>query len=67
MRRRLLPSWLTGYAWLYMVFLYLPVIFLPIFSFNTAATPKFPIEEFTFKWYAELPNTRCCSTPPGTA
>lgn len=57
MRRRFLPSWLTGYAWLYMMFLYLPVLLLPIFSFNTVATPKFPIQEFTLKWYEELPNT----------
>jgi spermidine/putrescine transport system permease protein len=56
MRRRFRPNWLTGYAWLYLVFLYLPVLFLPIFSFNSAATPKFPIEEFTLKWYEELPN-----------
>ncbi len=56
-RRGYLPSWLTGYAWLYMGFLYLPVLFLPLFSFNTSATPKFPIEGFTLKWYEELPNT----------
>ena len=39
------------------MFLYLPVIFLPIFSVNTSAVPKFPLSGFTWKWYAELPNT----------
>ncbi|MGE0500829.1 MAG: ABC transporter permease [Rhizobiaceae bacterium] len=56
-RRRVLPGWLTAYAWLYMVFLYLPVIFLPIFSVNTSATPKFPLQGFTLDWYAGLAKT----------
>ena len=42
---------------LYIVFLYLPVVFLPIFSFNTSAVPKFPLSGFTLKWYEELPRT----------
>ena len=41
--RQLQPNWLKGYAFLYVVFLYLPVVFLPIFSFNTSATPRFPL------------------------
>ena len=57
--RLLLPggSWLGAYALLYVVFLYLPVVFLPIFSVNTAATPKFPLSGFTWKWYEQLPHT----------
>ncbi|OQM74314.1 ABC transporter permease [Manganibacter manganicus] len=57
--RRLLPggSWLSAYAFLYVVFLYLPVMFLPIFSVNTAATPKFPLNGFTWKWYEGLLRT----------
>ena len=54
---RFKPSWLGVYAFLYIVFLYLPVLFLPIFSVNTAATPKFPLQGFTLKWYEELPKT----------
>ena len=46
-----------SYALLYVVFLYLPVIFLPIFSVNTAATPKFPLSGLHLKWYEELPHT----------
>jgi spermidine/putrescine transport system permease protein len=54
---RILSRWLTAYAFLYVVFLYLPVMFLPIFSVNTSAVPQFPLAGFTWKWYAELPNT----------
>jgi spermidine/putrescine transport system permease protein len=57
MRRFLASSWLSAYAFLYIVFLYLPVVFLPIFSVNTAATPKFPLSGFTLKWYEDLPRT----------
>jgi len=39
------------------VFLYLPVLFLPIFSVNTSPIPRFPLGELTLKWYAGLPNT----------
>jgi spermidine/putrescine transport system permease protein len=55
--RRLSPNWLQAYAFLFVVFLYLPVAFLPIFSFNTAATPQFPLQGYTTKWYEELPHT----------
>ncbi len=55
--RNFAPSWLKTYAFLYVIFLYLPVIFLPIFSINTSATPKFPLSGFTFKWYGDLTRT----------
>lgn len=55
--RRYLPGWLSSYAVLYLLFLYLPVIFLPIFSINTAATPKFPLSGITLHWYEDLPRT----------
>jgi spermidine/putrescine transport system permease protein len=55
--RRFSPNWLQAYAFLFVVFLYLPVAFLPIFSFNTAATPQFPLQGYTTKWYEELPRT----------
>ncbi|CAH2400235.1 ABC transporter permease [Mesorhizobium escarrei] len=55
MRRFLASGWLSAYAFVYVVFLYLPVIFLPIFSVNSAATPKFPLSGFTLKWYQDLP------------
>ncbi|MEP9399203.1 ABC transporter permease [Mesorhizobium sp. KR2-14] len=55
--RKIFSRWLPVYAGLYIVFLYLPVVFLPIFSVNTAVTPKFPLAGLTLKWYEELPNT----------
>lgn len=50
-------SWVSLYALAYIVFLYLPVLFLPVFSVNTAPTPKFPLTGFTLKWYEGLART----------
>jgi spermidine/putrescine transport system permease protein len=55
--RALLSKWLPAYAVLYIVFLYLPIVFLPVFSVNTSAVPQFPLAGITGKWYADLPNT----------
>ena len=55
--KRLLDRWLPAYAALYIGFLYLPVLLLPVFSINTSAVPKFPLSGYTFKWYEELPHT----------
>lgn len=55
--RRFRVSWLPVYAALYLVFLYLPVLLLPLFSVNTSPTPSFPIAGFTWDWYAELART----------
>lgn len=48
---------LTGlhlYAVGYLVFLYLPVLFLPLFSFNDGTIVAFPIKGLTLRWYAGL-------------
>ncbi len=45
---------LTTYAVLYLVFLYVPVLLLPLFSLNDGTIVAFPIKGFTLKWYAEL-------------
>lgn len=50
-------GWLGAYAALFIIFLYLPVLLLPIFSVNDSATPKFPLTGFTWKWYEGLPRT----------
>lgn len=42
------------YAVVYLAFLYVPVLFLPIFSFNDSAIVAFPLQGITAKWYAEL-------------
>jgi spermidine/putrescine transport system permease protein len=49
--------WLAAYAGLYLVFLYLPVLLLPVFSVNTAASPRFPLAGLTLRWYRDLPRT----------
>jgi len=46
--------WLPVYAIAYLVFLYLPVTLLPLFSFNDAATASFPLRGFTTRWYSAL-------------
>ena len=45
---------LAAYAALFAVFLYLPILFIPIFSFNSGIYVKFPLEGFTLDWYADL-------------
>jgi len=55
--RRLIANWLPVYAFLYVVFLYLPVLLLPVFSVNTSASPRFPLSGLTLQWYRDLPNT----------
>ena len=56
MRRltRFLPKGLTIYLVLYLVFLYGPILLIPLFSFNNAAATSFPLAGFTTKWYASL-------------
>ena len=48
------PSSLTVYAILYLGFLYLPVLFLPLFSFNSGTIVAFPIKGWTLNWYRQL-------------
>ena len=42
------------YAMLYLAFLYIPVLFLPLFSFNDSIFISFPLKGFTTKWYASM-------------
>ena len=48
------PSGLAVYAFGYLVFLYLPVLFLPLFSFNDGTIVAFPIKGWTLEWYRQL-------------
>ncbi len=48
------PSGLTLYAFVYLAFLYIPVLLLPLFSFNDGTIVAFPIKGWTFQWYREL-------------
>ena len=47
---RLLPV----YAVLYMIFLYLPILLIPLFSFNDSKVLGFPLSGFTTQWYINL-------------
>src|SRR6187431_2241433 len=40
------------------VFLYLPILFMIVFSFDESATPGLPITGFTLHWYEALLNNR---------
>ncbi len=50
-KRRL--SGLGTFALVYLFFIYLPVLFLPLFSFNDSTFIAFPLSGFTFQWYEE--------------
>ena len=45
---------LQVYAIVFLVFLYAPVLLLPLFSFNPTIYIAFPIQGFTTKWYVQL-------------
>lgn len=51
-RRRNPP--LLVYALIYLAFLYVPVLFLPLFSFNDAIYVAFPLKGFTTQWYEQM-------------
>jgi spermidine/putrescine transport system permease protein len=45
---------LLAYALCYLAFLYVPVLFLPLFSFNRSVFIAFPLSGFTTQWYAQM-------------
>ncbi|MEX3007581.1 ABC transporter permease [Hoeflea sp. TYP-13] len=47
-------NWLAAYAIGYMVFLYAPVVLLPLFAFNNSTIVAFPLQGFTTKWFQTL-------------
>lgn len=47
-------GWLGAYVALYLVFLYLPVALIPLFSFNNSIQAAFPLQGFTLEWYRSL-------------
>ena len=47
-------GWLRIYTYAYLVFLYAPVVLLPLFAFNSGTIISFPLQGFTTKWFAEL-------------
>ena len=53
-KRRFGP--LSFYVVLYLLFLYIPSMMLPIFSFNDSIQMALPLKGFTVKWYVEMVN-----------
>jgi len=45
---------LMVFAVAYLLFLYVPVLFLPVFSFNNSIFVSFPLQGFTTKWYEQM-------------
>ena len=54
MVRRRGSDGLTIYATLYLLFLYGPVLLLPLFSFNDSYYVVFPLRGFTLDWYRQM-------------
>jgi len=46
--------WLRNYTIGYLLVIYLPVLFLPLFSFNDAIYIAFPMKGFTLRWWVEM-------------
>lgn len=45
------------YALIYLVFLYAPIVLLPVFAFNSGTVIAFPLDGFTTQWFAQLRTT----------
>ncbi len=45
-----------SYAIAYLVFLYAPIVLLPIFAFNDSKVIAFPLQGFTTAWFREMWN-----------
>jgi len=45
---------LAAYGLGYLAFLYLPLLFIVLFSFNDSIYVAFPLKGLTFNWYAEM-------------
>jgi len=45
---------LFAFAVAYLLFLYIPVLFLPIFSLNDSIFVTFPLKGFTTRWYGQM-------------
>jgi spermidine/putrescine transport system permease protein len=57
MRGRAKAGTLRLYTLLYLVFLYAPILLLPIFAFNDGTVIAFPLQGFTLQWFAALLDT----------
>ena len=55
---------LTIFFWLLVIFLYLPIMVLAVFSFNDG-DPSFPLSGFTTHWYGDVLSNRILVTALG--
>lgn len=53
---------LRVYIAVFLVFLYGPILLLPVFAFNDGTVIAFPLEGFTWWWFEQLPNTPALHT-----
>lgn len=54
-RRRAFRRWLAAaFVVAVLLFLFLPISLIVLFSFNASPTLSFPIDGFTFRWYHEV-------------
>lgn len=51
-KRRIDP--LLIYAIFFLIFIYVPVLLLPLFSFNDSPYVAFPLKGFTLRWYEQM-------------
>ncbi len=47
-------GWLKVYALAYLLFLYAPIIILPLFAFNDATIIAFPLTGFSTRWFTKM-------------
>lgn len=47
-------SGLRAYALIYLLFLYAPILLLPIFAFNSGTVIAFPLKGVTTQWFAQI-------------
>jgi spermidine/putrescine transport system permease protein len=47
-------GWFRIYAYGFLLFLYAPILLLPVFAFNDGAIVAFPLAGFTTKWFDQL-------------
>lgn len=45
---------LRAYALIYLLFLYAPILLLPIFAFNSGTVIAFPLKGFTTDWFVQM-------------
>lgn len=48
------PILLSLYAGLFLIFLYVPILLIPVFAFNDSTIVAFPFRAVTLRWFAEL-------------